>query len=106
MPDVTLPNGNVINVEGNVGSPPPVPTSSNVKSASSERTYTGFTIELENLHNIVHLWVGGTMQTFQAPADPIFWLHHSQIDRLWSIWQSKTWNANKNPANHFYRYPI
>jgi tyrosinase len=23
-----------------------------------------------------------------SPNDPIFWLHHSMIDKLWSEWQS------------------
>jgi tyrosinase len=26
------------------------------------------------------------MSTPQAPADPIFWVHHAQMDRLWSAW--------------------
>lgn len=28
--------------------------------------------------------------TFSSPADPIFYLHHAQVDRLWTMWQ----NAN------------
>lgn len=27
--------------------------------------------------------------TFSSPGDPIFFLHHAQIDRLWTIWQSQ-----------------
>jgi tyrosinase len=23
-----------------------------------------------------------------APSDPIFWMHHGNIDRLWAQWQS------------------
>ena len=26
------------------------------------------------------------MGTFQSPRDPIFWLHHCNIDRLWQEW--------------------
>jgi tyrosinase len=41
-------------------------------------------------HNFVHRWVGGAkssnmVQTF-SPLDPIFWLHHCNIDRLYSDW--------------------
>jgi tyrosinase len=41
-------------------------------------------------HNFVHGWVGGAkssnmVQTF-SPLDPIFWLHHCNIDRLYSDW--------------------
>jgi len=32
-----------------------------------------------------------------APADPIFWMHHANIDRLWWKWQTMPANASKNP---------
>jgi tyrosinase len=38
-------------------------------------------------HNPVHNIIGSTMATMQSPTDPIFWLHHANIDRLWSAWQ-------------------
>jgi hypothetical protein len=41
-------------------------------------------------HGIVHAAVGGEngdMTTMQSPNDPIFWLHHSNVDRLWWEWQ-------------------
>ena len=37
-------------------------------------------------HNNVHRTIGGTMGTAGSPGDPIFWLHHAQIDRLWGRW--------------------
>ncbi|GAA0514687.1 tyrosinase [Paractinoplanes deccanensis] len=39
------------------------------------------------LHNRVHNFVGGHMGTREAPNDPVFWLHHCNIDRLWWLWQ-------------------
>ena len=30
--------------------------------------------------------VGGFMQAFLSPVDPIFFLHHSNLDRLWDAW--------------------
>jgi hypothetical protein len=33
-------------------------------------------------HNNVHASLGGTMNTFAAPADPIFWSHHAMVDLL------------------------
>lgn len=48
---------------------------------------------LENVpHGSVHVGVGGRnpdgfMSTFETAArDPIFWLHHANIDRLWEVW--------------------
>lgn len=41
-------------------------------------------------HNTVHGAVGGPggfMSRFDtAPLDPVFWLHHGNIDRLWTVW--------------------
>jgi tyrosinase len=43
---------------------------------------------LENTpHGSVHTSVGGNMAVLEtAPQDPIFWLHHCNIDRLWEVW--------------------
>lgn len=50
-------------------------------------------------HNAVHGYIGGiagmspngpvfgTMMLPTSPNDPIFWLHHSNIDRIWAKWQ-------------------
>lgn len=65
--------------------------------------YEKFTFCLEGwaddlpAHNHVHAWVGGVMNnTSHSPADPIFWLHHCEIDRLWWIWQQA--HANSHPS--------
>jgi tyrosinase len=44
------------------------------------------------MHNLVHLWVGGnngTMLPSTSPNDPVFFLHHANVDRLWAIWQAR-----------------
>lgn len=38
-------------------------------------------------HNRVHIWVGGSMSAGTSPNDPIFFLHHCNVDRLWALWQ-------------------
>ena len=50
--------------------------------------FDDFTFQLEDLHNRVHVWTGGTMSEIPVAAfDPVFWAHHTMIDRLWAIWQ-------------------
>lgn len=40
-------------------------------------------------HNFVHMDLGGLMDSpATAAQDPIFWLHHTNIDRLWEVWLS------------------
>ncbi len=45
------------------------------------------------MHNIIHLWVGGDMQTASSPNDPVFFMHHANIDRLWHLWQQEYGNS-------------
>jgi tyrosinase len=49
-------------------------------------------------HNLVHNCVGGAyntpptggfMQANLSPVDPLFFLHHANIDRLWDLWTRK-----------------
>lgn len=42
-----------------------------------------------NVHNDIGGPTGGFMGQFLSPVDPIFFLHHSNIDRLWHIWTRK-----------------
>jgi len=46
--------------------------------------------ELEQTpHGAVHVDIGGLMRNPDTAAlDPIFWLHHANIDRLWEIWRN------------------
>ena len=46
-------------------------------------------IGVARIHNNVHVWVGGDMQLSSSPNDPTFFLHHSNVDRIWAAWQEK-----------------
>jgi tyrosinase len=50
--------------------------------------FLDFQGQLEQVHNSVHVWVGGTMGEIPwAAYDPIFYAHHTMIDRIWHMWQ-------------------
>ena len=49
-----------------------------------------------SIHNRVHRWVGGSMQPASSPNDPVFWLHHCNVDRLWAQWQ------REHPAEQYH----
>jgi hypothetical protein len=44
--------------------------------------------ELEGtVHNEGHNYIGGTLRRIPVSAlDPIFWMHHCNLDRLWETW--------------------
>jgi tyrosinase len=55
------------------------------------RNSPGFRSRLEGftgtgLHNQVHRWVGGDMGPPSSPNDPVFFLHHCNVDRIWEGW--------------------
>ena len=39
------------------------------------------------MHNFGHGWVAGSMLIMSSPNDPIFWMHHANVDRIWAYWQ-------------------
>ncbi len=51
-------------------------------------------------HNDIHGAVGGRggwmNNPFEAAQDPIFWLHHANIDRIWALWNKE---GNTNPTD-------
>ncbi|KAI8914405.1 hypothetical protein EDD86DRAFT_199268, partial [Gorgonomyces haynaldii] len=60
--------------------------------------YDSFRQDLEFIpHNQVHSSLGGTMGTLASSNDPIFYLHHRNIDHLWYLWAE----LNPEMANTF-----
>ncbi|HXR32035.1 MAG TPA: tyrosinase family protein [Solirubrobacterales bacterium] len=69
-------------------SPGQLPTPAAVEAILANRDFPTFQTQLESIHDGVHVWVGGTMESIATAAyDPIFWAHHCMIDRLWYLWQ-------------------
>jgi tyrosinase len=58
-------------------------------------------------HNVIHTRVGGSfpagwMSLVECAArDPIFWLHHANIDRLWQVWLNEGGHANPLGDEHW-----
>lgn len=58
-----------------------------------DRSVSGFRNQLEGwrpvspgLHNRVHVWIGGDMAPATSPNDPVFYLNHCNVDRIWEAW--------------------
>jgi tyrosinase len=56
----------------------------------AEERFWGQAGVVENTpHNAVHGEIGGLMNNPETAAqDPIFWLHHANIDRIWALWNA------------------
>lgn len=64
-------------------------TGTTFRSAIGSADYLTLRARCEDLHNLVHRWTGGNMLRMTSPNDPVFFMHHANIDRMWSIWQKK-----------------
>ena len=69
--------------------------------------FEGFRESIKHPHDQVHQAIGWDMGNVPTAAhDPVFWLHHANLDRLWSIWL-KTTGPNKatraNPSTTEWR---
>ena len=54
-------------------------------------------------HNNVHNLIGGAMSSIAiSPRDPIFWVHHANIDRLWVAWLAAGGGRSQPPINNSY----
>ena len=65
------------------------PTVGTVENTLSQGQYHQFRLSLEQSphHNLIHGRVGRDMAQMISPNDPIFFLHHCQVDRIWARWQ-------------------
>jgi tyrosinase len=75
-------------VNRNIGAFATLPGTAAVAAAMANGTFNAFGGAIEGIHNSGHVWVGGSMQGITtAPTDPVFWMHHAEIDRIWAEWQ-------------------
>lgn len=57
-----------------------------------------------NPHNRVHGTVGGIMASGGSPIDPIFMMHHCNIDRLWAFWNNSGRQNTTDPLWQTFRF--
>lgn len=64
-----------------------LPTASTVVSELEAKSFLAYRAMESGTHPPGHRWTGGSMAKGDSPLDPLFYLHHCNLDRLWSIWQ-------------------
>ncbi|KAJ9059829.1 hypothetical protein DSO57_1037458 [Entomophthora muscae] len=80
----------------------------------NEPRFSDFSRLLEDKHAYPHLFIGGDrgdLNPMWSPNDPIFYLHHTFMDLLWSKWQErhpnsdpyegKRYNLKRTPKDKF-----
>jgi tyrosinase len=68
--------------------PGSLPTQAQINDVLARGDFLDFSSGLRQLHNNVHVVIGGSMGLVENAAfDPIFWAHHAYVDRAWRLWQ-------------------
>lgn len=75
------------------------------QNASGHRNMLEGWIQGPQLHNRVHVWIGGDMSPGSSPNDPAFFLNHCYVDRIWEEWMGRHGQIyeprrNRGPQGH------
>ncbi|WP_422861177.1 tyrosinase family protein [Flagellimonas sp. W118] len=73
----------------NLGSNGPMPVPADIVNLLAEADFFTFSNRLERqaVHRGAHVWTGGAMPTPLSPRDPVFFFHHSHVDKVWDDWE-------------------
>nr|WP_299067391.1 tyrosinase family protein [uncultured Allomuricauda sp.] len=73
----------------NLGGNGPMPVPADIADLMAETDFFLFSNELERdaVHRGAHVWTGGAMPTPLSPRDPVFYFHHSHVDKIWHDWE-------------------
>lgn len=93
------------------GSSALLPTANDIDLIKTASLYESFRIYLEHgaqsttgrvirTHDFGHNWIGGHMSTAFSPNDPVFFMHHANVDRIWAEWQENG-HQTEYPAQAF-----
>jgi hypothetical protein len=64
----------------------------------------GFRAALEGgCHAVPHQFIGADMNSMRSPNDPLFFLHHANVDRIWAIWQD--WTGQSQMSRNEFSVP-
>ncbi|KAK6488158.1 kielin/chordin-like protein isoform X1 [Huso huso] len=62
----------------------------NIQLILAEEDFKQFSLQIETVSGLFHLWVGGHMASPFCPYDPIFLSHYAFMDKLWMHWQERS----------------
>lgn len=87
------------NASINAGGSLPASISTSINTAMTKIPFNTFQSGVEGPHGSVHVSIGGNMGSVsRAGQDPCFWLHHTNVDRLWSKW-IRMCGGRENPTS-------
>ncbi|KAL2060772.1 hypothetical protein VTL71DRAFT_9414 [Oculimacula yallundae] len=80
-----------------------------IQLINNKATYAEFRTYVESVpHGSIHSAVGGQkgdMKPSSSTNDPLFFMHHTQVDRLWYLWQQGNPEAREKEVKDQKLYP-
>jgi tyrosinase len=71
------------------------PDQFNHEEIVSRGDYENFASNFEGEpHASAHIWAGGHLRLMTSPFDPVFWMLHAEVDRVWEHWQRAMVESN------------
>lgn len=84
----------------NSGGSLPASIMTSIVNALNQVPYYDFQTSINGPHGSVHTTINGNMSSVSSAAkDPVFWLHHCNVDRLWEEWLRKC-GGRANPTDN------
>lgn len=82
-----------------------LPAPGSLTEVLSISNFLTFSNEVERgpVHEGAHRWTGGIMASTISPRDPVFYLHHTFIDKVWQQWQ-EFYNSSSYISTSMIRY--
>uniref|UniRef100_A0A1C7D012 Tyrosinase copper-binding domain-containing protein n=1 Tax=Biomphalaria glabrata TaxID=6526 RepID=A0A1C7D012_BIOGL len=70
--------------------------------ALEQDNYCDFQVQLEVISQVLSVWIGGSethsmSHLHFASYDPLFFVHHANVDRLWAVWQALQKHRGHDP---------
>jgi len=70
-----------------------------VRKNGRESTFPEIRKRIEAAHNVGHMILGGDMDTFASPNDPLFFAVHSRTEKYYLEWQTGQLSDNTTPTH-------
>jgi hypothetical protein len=68
----------------------PLPTSGDISDLQALDVFWSNYVTLSNAYHLgAHGFVGGDLRGDYSPIDPLFYLHHAMVDKLWQEWEEQ-----------------
>jgi len=88
----------------NAGDPLSTNLGTSVNNSMTSLDYFNTQSGINGPHGTVHTTINGNMFAVETAAqDPVFWIHHAEVDRIWNLWLAQGGGRSSPVGNSTWR---